>query len=354
MTCDDARESLSAFLDEALEPEERRRVEAHLAGCADCPRELERLRQTVALLRRVEPARAPVGFVDRVVAAARPRPWYRRVGDTLFVPLSAKLPAEAVALALVGLLAVYIFERVPEVQQAARPPASTGLLADRPAARDLVGAPSRAPGGAASARSPSAPLAERDAERRDSAGMLRGAEPASDARVPRETVAPAAAPSPASPAEPAPAPPPASAAPGPASPSAVPSPSVAAGAPVAKTAPENMVGGRARSETGSLRQSPDAARLSAAKQAAPSADVIARAAVKDRDAAERDLSELIARVGGTETQRRRDDALTVVEALIPEPRYAEFAQGLAQIGSWRVEAERADLPARVHVILHLQ
>ncbi|HXA97851.1 MAG TPA: zf-HC2 domain-containing protein [Candidatus Dormibacteraeota bacterium] len=354
MTCDDARESLSAFLDEVLEPEERRRVEAHLAGCADCPRELERLRQTVALLRRVEPARAPVGFVDRVVAAARPRPWYRRVGDTLFVPLSAKLPAEAVALALVGLLAVYIFERVPEVQQAARPPASTGLLADRPADRDLVGAPSRAPGGAASARSQSAPLAERDAERRDSAGMVRGTEPASDAKTQRETAAPAAAPAPASPAEPAPAPPPASApAPGPAAPSAVPSPSVAAGAPVAKTAPENMVGGRARLETGSLRQSPEAARLSAAKQA-PSADVIARAAVKDRDAAERELAELITRVGGTETQRRRDDALTVVEALIPEPRYAEFAQGLAQIGSWRVEAERADLPARVHVILHLQ
>jgi anti-sigma factor RsiW len=78
MTCHDARERLSAYLDDALAPDERRDVAAHLEGCAECRRELARLDATVALLRRVEPARAPVGFVDRVVEAARPRPWYRR------------------------------------------------------------------------------------------------------------------------------------------------------------------------------------------------------------------------------------------------------------------------------------
>ena len=74
MTCHDARERLSAYLDDALAPDERRDVAAHLEGCAECRRELARLDATVALLRRVEPARAPVGFVDRVVEAARPRP----------------------------------------------------------------------------------------------------------------------------------------------------------------------------------------------------------------------------------------------------------------------------------------
>ena len=79
MTCHDARESLSAFLDEALAPEERQRVAQHLEGCPECRRELARLEQTMALLHRVEPVRAPLGFVDAVTAAARPRPWYRRV-----------------------------------------------------------------------------------------------------------------------------------------------------------------------------------------------------------------------------------------------------------------------------------
>jgi len=104
MSCHDARESLSAFLDEALAPDERQRVAQHLEGCSECQRELARLEQTVALLHRVEPARAPVGFVDAVTAAARPRPWYRRVAAAVFLPFSVKLPAEATALVMVALL----------------------------------------------------------------------------------------------------------------------------------------------------------------------------------------------------------------------------------------------------------
>jgi hypothetical protein len=92
----------------------------------------------------------------------------------------------------------------------------------------------------------------------------------------------------------------------------------------------------------------------AAKRAAPSADAVAGIAVRDRDAAERDLTELIARVGGRETGRRREEEATVIEAIVPQARYAEFTQGLGRLGSWRVEAERSDLPAQVHVILRLQ
>ncbi|HSB41365.1 MAG TPA: zf-HC2 domain-containing protein, partial [Methylomirabilota bacterium] len=120
MTCDEIRESLSAYLDEALGPEERARVDGHLETCAECRRELAGLGGTVALLRRVQPARAPVGFADRVIAAARPRPWPRRMLEALFLPLSMKLPLEVTAAVMVGLLAVYLFERTPELRQATR------------------------------------------------------------------------------------------------------------------------------------------------------------------------------------------------------------------------------------------
>jgi len=70
MTCDEARARLSALLDEALSPDERGALDAHLATCVDCRRELGLLKNTVALLRAVEPARAPAGFVDRVRGAA--------------------------------------------------------------------------------------------------------------------------------------------------------------------------------------------------------------------------------------------------------------------------------------------
>jgi hypothetical protein len=135
--------------------------------------------------------------------------------------------------------------------------------------------------------------------------------------------------------------------------------------PEAKTeaAPSENVAGAARPEAerqkalqpsaDSARAAPSSARL-AAKRAVPPADVVARVAVKDRDAAELELAALIARVGGSVTERRHEDEATVVEAVIPQPRYAEFSASLARIGPWRVEAERPDLPAQVRVILRLQ
>jgi len=61
MTCHEARELFSALIDDALGGKERAVLDAHLATCADCGRELQRFRDTVALLRAVEPARAPAG-----------------------------------------------------------------------------------------------------------------------------------------------------------------------------------------------------------------------------------------------------------------------------------------------------
>jgi hypothetical protein len=120
MTCHEARELCSALVDDALSAEERTVLDAHLEGCAECRRELDRLRQTVALLGGIAPVRAPAGFVDRVLAAARPEPWHRRALRALSFPLRVRLPLEAAALLLVGGLAVYVFQHSPELQQAAR------------------------------------------------------------------------------------------------------------------------------------------------------------------------------------------------------------------------------------------
>ena len=346
MTCHDARESLSAFLDEALAPDERRQVAAHLEGCPDCRRELARLEQTVALLRRVEPTRAPVGFVDRVLEAARPRPWYRRAAAAVFLPFSVKLPAEATALVMVALLAVYVFERTPALQESARPEPipreaarekaggaeSPATLADR-AAREAY-----AKARAAQSQEPVTRKQEQD--RADAASVRGAAQPAPPDAKPegareqaysRSESAPAAVPPPVASAPAAPAP----------------------GGKVEeeRRAADNRQSAREPSAD-ATRGAPAAPRL-AAKRAAPS-DVVAGIAVRDRDAAERDLAELIARVGGRETGRRREQEATVVEAVVPQARYAEFTQSLGRLGAWRVEAERSDLPAQVHVIMRLQ
>ena len=341
MTCHEAREWLSAYIDEALAPEERGRVDAHLASCAACRRELASLRQTVALLRRVQPVRAPVGFVDRVVAAARPRPWYRRAADVVLFPLTVKLPLQVTAAVMVGLLAVYLFERSPELQQAARP--------ETP--RSEAPAPSRE----RPAATRPAPAVQAPPEVSSPARGVTGERGRRDAARSQDTTPPA--------------PPPSAAAPTPAPPAAAPAPIVAprevGPAPEAKTeAPSGNVGAAARQEAESrprafdrsgetARPAPAAPRL-AAKRARPLADVVTSVAVKDRDGAERELAALIARVGGSVAERRSEEDATVVEALIPHPRYPEFSEGLTRIGSWQVEAERPDLPAQIRVILRLQ
>jgi hypothetical protein len=333
VTCDEIRESLSAHLDETLGAEERARVDGHLETCAECRRELAGLSETVALLRRVQPARAPVGFADRVIAAARRRPWPRRVLEALFLPLSMKLPLEVTAAVMVGLLAVYLFERTPELRQAARPEAvrpepapapgkqqPTGQLADR-SARLTVSADAPPP---APAPAPSAGARERRDVAQEAGPSTTTAPPASAASAP---------PTPASEAKEA----------------------AARGA-----APGGAVAPEAESRPPALPRSVESPRTAAsspglaAKRALPSADVVARVAVKDRDAAERELAALIARVGGSVARRRVEEGATVVDALIPQPRYAEFSDGLARLGAWQVESERLDLPARVRVILRLQ
>ncbi len=348
MNCAGSRESFSAYLDEALDPEERSGIEAHLAGCGECRRELERFRQTLALLHRVERPRAPVGFVDRVLAAASPVPWYSRALRGLFFPLRVKLPLEAAVLVLLSIGAVYLYERTPEMEQAAREPASQ--VAPRPEAPatppvDSIAGPARA-----KAAVPRRQLEqEKDRDTRD--GKL--------ASVPR--VLPSEEPLTAPPAS-------------------KPAPAVRLEAKK-EAAAENVAAPRAaerQSQGGPAQSSPDLldrrrdgagekGQSAAAPPAAPplaapgavgksvvsGASVSGRLTVKDRAAAEQALGELLARVKATEVTRRRDPALTTVEVLVPKAAYAEFTQGLAKIGGWTVEGEPTELPAQVPVRLRL-
>jgi anti-sigma factor RsiW len=50
MKCAEARELLSAYLDRTLSASECAELEEHLRLCPGCARELEELRQTVALI----------------------------------------------------------------------------------------------------------------------------------------------------------------------------------------------------------------------------------------------------------------------------------------------------------------
>jgi hypothetical protein len=84
-----------------------------------------------------------------------------------------------------------------------------------------------------------------------------------------------------------------------------------------------------------------------------SLDVVGRLRVKSRSGAERDLAALVSRAGGTTVSRQRGDKITVIEAVVPNPSYSKFAEGLSRIGSWQIEAGRPRLPDPVRVTVRL-
>ena len=409
MTCHDARPQLSALLDDALSVPEHQALEAHLAGCAECRRELAQLRGTVALLGRLPPVHAPAGFVDRVMGEADRPPWPRRLRDALFRPLRVKLPLEAAAVLLVGVSALYVYQRAPEVQQVARreapmppptapaapaqPPAppvpgGTGdasqskgaeVRATRPPAEQEAVRDKAAPEAPPAVAPPATATAPPPARQRENVLETPGAKtatkpaPASELRaevkpeVKKEALAErrpdsaGAAPSPgkvetfARSTEPSPprdaagarlTPGPQPAAPAP--PAATPaSPPEARGhaGALGSAPPAAPAREGAASDTLSTAKSRSAARLMRAS------DASGRLTVPARDPAEAALDALLTRLGGTRVARRLEGnaGLILIDVVIPAARYSELVEGLGQIGRWTTEHEPKTLPPRVRV-----
>ncbi|HET8577776.1 MAG TPA: zf-HC2 domain-containing protein [Methylomirabilota bacterium] len=348
MNYHDSRDWFSDYLDEALSPAERAGADAHLADCGECRRELERFLQTVSLLHRVERPRAPAGFVDRVVAAATPAPWYRRWLGHVF-PLPMTMPVQVAALVILSVGAVYLFQRTPELQQAAREtaPPATGRL-----------------------ETPAAPPATSsvDSFRGKSPEPSRRADQESDRPKPERKMAKARPPLPAS----KPISPPAESA-------APPSVQAESKSIEAEAKKEGALDRAAAQPSGDMkprsapapsapappeRQGSSNERLQsppsvvptpglASKSAAVTTIVAGRLAVKDRDTAERALAQLLNRLKVTELSRRRDSAGVVLEVLVSKEAYGELTEGLSRIGAWTLEAEPSELPAQVPMRLRL-
>jgi hypothetical protein len=340
MTCTETRDLFSALADDALTPGERAALDAHLAGCAECRRELAAFGRTVALVRAIDPAHAPAGFVDRVLAAARPEPWPRWLARRLSAPWPT-LPLGAAALLLVAGLAVLLFRASPEQQETARhQPAPPGPSAPAPsretapsAASDSSQADTARDAGATATREV-APAAPPPAARAPEPPARLGDVAESKNRL--EQAAPAVEPTA-----------PARDAPPPAEPRAM--------TDRQTVAPSTALEGR-RAKVDSIptdtakasRPRQDAAPLSRTGAmtgilAAPP-DVTAQLRAADTSVAERSLIELAGRLGGGQTGRRIDGGRVVVELAVPREAYAQFVREATALGPLSIEQQATDRP----------
>jgi hypothetical protein len=347
MTCHDAREQFSALVDDALTVDERAALDAHLATCADCLRELQRFRDTVSLVRAAAPVRAPAGFVDRVLEAARPVSRPRRLVRGLFLPWPVKLPMEAAAVVLVAVGVALVYRGTPELQQSARLEPAAPVVArapERRAPQEYGSLPPRE-----TALESKLEAARDQPTAKDQAPALAKTRAAKEAPEPAKATEPAAPPA----AVPQPA--------------AVPRDAEArqeaerrAKQEVPPVLAEQRAQARAQTAPGAradASQAPPGPRRPASPNVASLAfapsDVLGQLAVSDRDAALRQIGELITRLGAAETRRFDGPDGPILELTIQREVYAEFTRELARLGRWQPTREPSTLPERIRVVLRI-
>ena len=136
------QEKLSAYIDERLDPSERQELERHLEVCSLCQEDLESLRTTVALLRRMPQVPVPRSFRLTEASVIRVAPWTARYRVRLrYATALAGLLFLGIALGDVLLSPNGVIEpaTAPVEQQAATPSPS-------PVTAPALSAPAAAPG----------------------------------------------------------------------------------------------------------------------------------------------------------------------------------------------------------------
>ena len=71
LVCRQAVELVTDYLDGALPPAQRRRFQAHLTSCRDCPEYLAQIRATIALTGTMAPGGLTPGMRDDFIALYR-------------------------------------------------------------------------------------------------------------------------------------------------------------------------------------------------------------------------------------------------------------------------------------------
>jgi hypothetical protein len=328
MNCHDAREWFSALLAGELGLTEGIAVETHVSHCAECRQALENLEQMKGSHRGARPHAPlsttvkPLEIAPPVDAATEPR--RRPLLRTLL-----RLTAVSAALVAIMGLAVFIAQRGLEVQGAgpqgvpgamfsAEPPPSEPIPTQSMAAPSMPstepkGAP--APSGGAAPKEPPAPSAAPPKETERAAPKTGNGSPSMNG------------PDRAAPSRPLPVP--------------------AVAPTTVKPKPNRVASVRAAAPAPAAKRERPPTPASPAKDSA--VDVALQLSVKDRGAAERDLTTLLTRVGGTKLGRNQGTIMMVV----PQSKYPDFTRGLGRIGAWHMEAGRSSLPDPVRLAVRL-
>jgi hypothetical protein len=108
MECQDIREHLSGYIDNALDQGERDIVEKHIADCSACREELDSLKALVKEISSVKPVKPPEDFLFQIHRRMDPGFSLASIARKLFAPLRVKIPMHFAATVAVCVLVIFI------------------------------------------------------------------------------------------------------------------------------------------------------------------------------------------------------------------------------------------------------
>ena len=118
MTCEEAHEAFTDLYDGTLSGPPLVVLSQHLDACAACRAEWAGFRRTMQVLEELGDEEPSPGFAARVVERVEAPSWWHRMATALVFPWRVKLPIHAVALVLLCIVGLWMFQRSPDVQQA--------------------------------------------------------------------------------------------------------------------------------------------------------------------------------------------------------------------------------------------
>ncbi|HOW42409.1 MAG TPA: zf-HC2 domain-containing protein [Candidatus Omnitrophota bacterium] len=107
MECPQAKELLSQYLDDMLEPQEKAQLEQHLEACSACKDKLAQLKRYAGTMAALPKVKAPADFLEKVQERIERRSEFESVIRGFFKPSPMKTKVAALAMVMFAMIAVY-------------------------------------------------------------------------------------------------------------------------------------------------------------------------------------------------------------------------------------------------------
>lgn len=83
MKCKDVLGLLSGYIEGDIEPSQKKRIEAHIARCDSCARELASLKKMISVLNSAEEVEPPADFLNSIHERLERKSWWQRIAGYL-------------------------------------------------------------------------------------------------------------------------------------------------------------------------------------------------------------------------------------------------------------------------------